>query len=49
VTVQVWFHVITDGSLGNLTTQQINAQMAALNDGFAVHHGVHARSVASDA
>ncbi len=34
VRVPVWFHVITNGSLGNLTTQQINAQMAVLNNGF---------------
>ena len=34
VTVPVWVHVITDGSIGNLTSQQINAQIAVLNDGF---------------
>ena len=34
-TVPVWFHVITDGSLGNLTSQQINAQVAVLNTGSA--------------
>jgi hypothetical protein len=39
VSVPVWFHVITDGSTGNLTTQQINAQMAALNDGFGGDEG----------
>jgi hypothetical protein len=39
VTVPVWFHVITDGSLGNLTSQQITAQIAALNDGFGGDEG----------
>ena len=39
VSVPVWFHVITDGSLGNLTTQQINAQMTALNNGFGGDEG----------
>ncbi len=38
-TVPVWFHVITDGSLGNLTSQQINAQVAVLNDGFGGGEG----------
>ena len=27
VTVPVWFHVMTNGSLGNLTSQQIDAQI----------------------
>ena len=35
----VWFHVITDGSLGSLTSQQINAQVAVLNDGFGGGEG----------
>jgi hypothetical protein len=39
VAVPVWFHVITDGSLGNLTSQQINAQIAALNNGFGGNEG----------
>jgi hypothetical protein len=30
-TVQVYFHVITNGSLGNLTSRQINEQIAVLN------------------
>ena len=34
VTVPVWVHVITDGAIGNLTSQQINAQIAVLDDGF---------------
>ena len=38
-TVPVWFHVITDGSIGNLTSQQINAQIAVLNDGFGGGEG----------
>ena len=39
VTVPVWFHVITNGSLGNLTSQQINAQIAVLNNGFGGGEG----------
>ena len=39
VSVPVWFHVITNGSVGNLTTQQINAQITALNDGFGGDEG----------
>ena len=39
VTVPVWFHVITDGALGNLTSQQIKTQMAVLNNGFAGDEG----------
>ena len=38
-TVPVWFHVITNGSLGNLTSQQINAQVAVLNTGFGGGEG----------
>ena len=38
-TVPVWFHVITNGSLGNLTSQQINAQIAVLNTGFGGGEG----------
>ena len=39
VSVPVWFHVITNGSVGNLTTQQINAQITALNNGFGGDEG----------
>jgi hypothetical protein len=35
VTVPVWFHVITDGSEGNVTSQQINSQISVLNNGFS--------------
>ncbi len=35
VTVEVWFHVITSGTLGNLTSQQINAQMAVMNGAYS--------------
>jgi hypothetical protein len=34
VSVPVWFHVITDGPVGNLTNAQINAQITVLNHGF---------------
>jgi hypothetical protein len=34
-TVPVYFHVITDGSKGNLTSKQISDQMAVLNRNFA--------------
>ena len=34
VTVPVWFHVVTDGSLGNLTDRQIDAQIDVLNSEF---------------
>jgi Pregnancy-associated plasma protein-A len=33
-TVPVWFHVVTDGSIGNLTRSQISAQMRVLNVTF---------------
>jgi hypothetical protein len=39
VTVPVWVHVITDGAVGTLTSQQINAQIAVLNDGFGGDEG----------
>jgi hypothetical protein len=35
VTVQVWWHVITNGSLGNLTNAQINSQIQVLDAAFA--------------
>jgi pregnancy-associated plasma protein-A len=34
VTVPVWFHVVTDGSVGNLTDRQIDAQIDVLNSEF---------------
>jgi hypothetical protein len=38
-TVQVYFHVVTDGALGNLTTRQINSQIAVLNKTFGGREG----------
>jgi hypothetical protein len=38
-TVDVWFHVVTDGALGAVTQKQIDAQMTALNLGFAGFYG----------
>jgi hypothetical protein len=38
-TVPVYFHVITDGTTGNLTRAQINAQIAVLNKTFAGGEG----------
>jgi Pregnancy-associated plasma protein-A len=34
-TVPVYFHVVTDGTIGNLTSAQISAQMTVLNKTFA--------------
>jgi hypothetical protein len=39
VTVPVWFHVVTDGALGNLTSKQINAQIGVLNTTFGGGEG----------
>jgi pregnancy-associated plasma protein-A len=39
VTVPVYFHVITDGALGNLTARQIDAQIAVLNKTFGGREG----------
>jgi pregnancy-associated plasma protein-A len=39
VTVPVYFHVVTDGSIGRLTRTQINAQMDVLNDTYAGGEG----------
>jgi hypothetical protein len=39
VTVDVYFHVITDGSVGNLTNKQINDQIAVLNKTFGGREG----------
>jgi pregnancy-associated plasma protein-A len=38
-TVPVWFHVISDGSIGNVTSQQIADQMQVLNLAFAGFYG----------
>ena len=34
VTVPVWFHVVTNGTVGNLTNRQIDAQIAVLNSEY---------------
>ena len=39
VTVDVYFHVITDGSEGNVTNRQIDAQIAVLNKTFGGREG----------
>ena len=38
-TVPVYFHVVTDGSIGNVTRAQINAQVDVLNNTFAGGEG----------
>jgi hypothetical protein len=38
-TVPVYFHVVTDGAIGNVTRAQINAQMNVLNNTFAGGEG----------
>jgi hypothetical protein len=38
-TVRVYFHVVTDGTIGRLTRAQINAQMHVLNNTFAGGEG----------
>lgn len=38
-TVPVWFHVVTDGNLGNVTQAQIDEQMTVLNLAFAGFYG----------
>jgi hypothetical protein len=38
-TVPVYFHVVTDGALGNLTSKQINDQITVLNRTFAGREG----------
>ena len=38
-TVPVWFHVVSDGDLGNVTQAQIDAQMTVLNLAFAGFYG----------
>jgi Pregnancy-associated plasma protein-A len=37
--VPVYFHVVTDGAIGSLTTRQINDQMRVLNQTFAGAEG----------
>jgi hypothetical protein len=39
VTVDVYFHVVTDGTLGSLTSQQIKSQIAVLNKTFGGREG----------
>jgi hypothetical protein len=39
VTVPIWFHVITDGSTGNLTNRQLRAQVAQMNAAFGGTYG----------
>jgi hypothetical protein len=34
VTIPTYFHIITNGSQGNVSSQQINAQLAVLNDAY---------------
>ena len=38
-TIPVYFHVVTDGSIGSLTAKQISAQMTVLNRTFAGAEG----------
>ena len=38
-TVPVWFHVVTDGAIGNVTQAQIDEQMTVLNLAFAGFYG----------
>jgi hypothetical protein len=38
-TVPVWFHVVTDGQIGNVTQRQIDQQMTVLNLAFAGFYG----------
>ena len=39
VTVDVYFHVVTNGTVGNLTGRQINSQIAVLNTTFGGREG----------
>jgi hypothetical protein len=39
VTVPVWFHVVSDGAVGNVTQAQIDEQMTVLNLAFAGFYG----------
>jgi hypothetical protein len=38
-TVPVWFHVVSDGTIGNVTQKQIDEQMTVLNLAFAGFYG----------
>jgi hypothetical protein len=38
-TIQVYFHVFTDGATGNLTNQQLQQQISVLNAGFGGFEG----------
>jgi hypothetical protein len=38
-TVPVWFHVVSDGAIGNVTQAQIDEQMTVFNLGFAGFYG----------
>ena len=38
-TVPVWFHVVSDGAIGNVTQSQIDEQMTVLNLSFAGFYG----------
>jgi hypothetical protein len=38
-TVPVWFHVVSDGAIGNVTQAQIDEQMTVLNLAFAGFYG----------
>jgi len=38
-TVPVWFHVVSDGAIGNVTQTQIDEQMTVLNLAFAGFYG----------
>ena len=38
-TVPVWFHVVSDGEIGNVTQAQIDAQITVLNLAFAGFYG----------
>src|SRR4051794_28731320 len=39
VTVPVWFHVITNGSLGNISSRVINDQLQVMNQSYAGFYG----------
>ncbi|MDQ4030230.1 MAG: zinc metalloprotease [Actinomycetota bacterium] len=39
VTVPVWFHVVSDGEIGNVTQQQIDDQIRIMNLGYSGFYG----------